>query len=117
VNFSCPMTDNPTVYMPLSSIFRAPTAGNYYFSATVAWTSTVANAPLQLSLAVGGQKALTTTSLGQSSCQSATVSGILSLAAGQTVVVLANSTSVATIQGSSPSPASPAVSWFSGSRA
>lgn len=115
VVFSFPMTANPVAYTPFTGIFQAPTSGNYFFSATVSWSSVAANSPLQLSLAVSGQKAVTATALGQPTLQSATVSGILSLAAGQTVVVLANSAGAATIQGSLPNPA--VSSWFSGSRA
>ena len=116
VPFPFPLTSNPA-FGPMTSIFQAPTAGTYFFTASVTWSSPSANKTLSLSLSAAGKKALTSTSLAPAvgTAQTATVSGILSLAAGQTVVVVANSSANSTILGAPPAPA--AITWFAGSRA
>ena len=116
VTFSFPLVANPTVFVPFTSIFQAPTTGVYLFNANVTWKSTVVNQSMALSLSVGGQKVLTSTSLSPAlGTQTATLTGLLSLTAGQTVVVLVNSSNIATILGGLPRPAS--LTWFSGTRA
>lgn len=115
--FTYALTANPA-YTPFTSIFQAPTAGAYLFSANVLWSSPVANGTLSLSLVVGGQKALTSTSVAGAvvgTAQSAVLTGVLSLAAGQIVTVVANSSAASTVLGALPSPA--ITTWFAGTRA
>ena len=99
------------------SIFQAPTGGAYLFTVNVAWTSATAAAVLTLYLNVVGLNVLATTSYAAvaGAQTSATLSGVVTLAAGQTVTVQASCPVAATIQGQVPAPTS--LSWFGGSRA
>ena len=106
---------NAAVYTPYTSIFQAPTAGMYLFSMNIAWNSTTTGAALTLSLNVAGLNVLSTTNFNTLINQSdAFLTGIVALAAGQTVTVQALCSAGATVLGQVPSPTS--LSWFSGTR-
>ena len=115
--FQYPTTANTLVYTPYTSVFQAPSGGAYLFTVNVAWTSATAAAVLTLYLNVAGLNVLATTSYAAlaGTQTTATLAGVVTLAAGQTVTVQASCPVAATIQGQVPAPTS--LSWFGGSRA
>jgi hypothetical protein len=114
--FQYPTSANALVYTPYTSVFQAPTSGAYLFTVNVAWTSATAGNLLTLSLNVAGLNVLSTTNYGVITIQNnAVLTGVVTLAAGQTVTVQAISTAASTVLGQVPAPTS--LTWFGGSRA
>ena len=108
---------NALVYTPFTSVFQAPTNGAYAFTVNLTWTGAAAGSVLSLYLNVSGLNVLasTSTAFAAATATGASLSGVVTLAAGQVVTVQALSAGAATTKGQVPAPT--AISWFGGTRA